>query len=232
MLEDEDFKDWPVGRVNCCWYSPAQSILVSGPVGTHDRNFICAFLECYLFWNGGLFDERRGLTTTGHSPSAGGQLTLLRVGVTLGLAVYRQSARLGAKPLQAHDQSFIFLQLNACVTSSLTRWWVCLIEIYFSFVKCTYRTCNMLSQSQSHVTTHAQSASQSWCQAPSAAQDQIFVTVRQFRFCRCGAPSLTRGRVCYLPRWKSVVHVIYIYNFTYRHSTYSFIKSPPRTMQI
>jgi hypothetical protein len=33
---------------------------------------------------------------------------------------------------------------------------------------------------------------------PSGAQDQIFVTVRQLRVCWCGAPSLTRGRVCCL----------------------------------
>jgi hypothetical protein len=33
---------------------------------------------------------------------------------------------------------------------------------------------------------------------PSEAHDQIFVTVRQLLFCRCGAPSLTRGRVCRL----------------------------------
>jgi hypothetical protein len=31
---------------------------------------------------------------------------------------------------------------------------------------------------------------------PSGAYDQIFITVRQLRVCWCGAPSLTRGRVC------------------------------------
>jgi hypothetical protein len=31
--------------------------------------------------------------------------------------------------------------------------------------------------SQSHVTTHGQSAGQSWCQAPSRSPDQIFITV-------------------------------------------------------
>jgi hypothetical protein len=31
---------------------------------------------------------------------------------------------------------------------------------------------------------------------PSGAQDQIFITVRELRVCSCGAPSLTRGRVC------------------------------------
>jgi hypothetical protein len=56
--------------------------------------------------------------------------TRLRVRVTLRLAVYHQSVRLGAKPLETHDQYFIF-QLNTCgyspyVTSSLTRGRVCL----------------------------------------------------------------------------------------------------------
>jgi hypothetical protein len=52
-----------------------------------------------------------------------------RVRVTLRLAVYRQSVRLGDKPLETHDSNFIFQQ-NTCdyspyVTSSLTRGWVC-----------------------------------------------------------------------------------------------------------
>jgi hypothetical protein len=34
---------------------------------------------------------------------------------------------------------------------------------------------------------------------PSRAYDQIFITVRQLQVCLCGAPSLTRGRVCRLP---------------------------------
>jgi hypothetical protein len=60
------------------------------------------------------------------------------------LAVYRQTIRLGAKPLEDHDQRF-FLQLNTCgynpyVTSSLRRGWVCLLWIRFAFVRCTYRT--------------------------------------------------------------------------------------------
>jgi hypothetical protein len=33
---------------------------------------------------------------------------------------------------------------------------------------------------------------------PSGAQDKIFVTVTQLRVCSCGAPNLTRGRVCRL----------------------------------
>jgi hypothetical protein len=38
----------------------------------------------------------------------------------------------------------------------------------------------------------------SWCRTPSGAYDQIFITVWQLRSCFCGAPSLTRGRVCLL----------------------------------
>jgi hypothetical protein len=56
-----------------------------------------------------------------------------RVSVTLWLAVYRQSVRLGDKPLETHDQYFFF-QLNICghspyVTSSLTRGWVCSLQL-------------------------------------------------------------------------------------------------------
>jgi hypothetical protein len=44
--------------------------------------------------------------------------------------------------------------------------------------------------------TVSQSVSKSWCQAPSGAHDQIFITVWQLRSCFCGAPSLTRRQVC------------------------------------
>jgi hypothetical protein len=39
---------------------------------------------------------------------SGDCVELLRVTVTLRLAVYRQSVRLGAKPLEPHDQRFFF----------------------------------------------------------------------------------------------------------------------------
>jgi hypothetical protein len=55
-----------------------------------------------------------------------------------------------------------------------------------------------LNQSQSHIATDGQSMSKSWCRAPSVAHDQIFITLWQLRSCFCGAPSLTRGRVCLL----------------------------------
>jgi hypothetical protein len=34
--------------------------------------------------------------------------------------------------------------------------------------------------------------------SPFGAQEQIFITVRQLRVCRCGAPFLTRGRAFHL----------------------------------
>jgi hypothetical protein len=46
--------------------------------------------------------------------------------------------------------------------------------------------------------TDGQSVSLSWRQAPSGAQKQICVTIRQLWVCWCGAPSLRRGRVCIL----------------------------------
>jgi hypothetical protein len=48
------------------------------------------------------------------------------------------------------------------------------------------------------VSTDGQSISKSWCRAPSAAHDQIFITLWQLRSCFCGAPSLTRECVCLL----------------------------------
>jgi hypothetical protein len=60
----------------------------------------------------------------------------VKVKVTLRLALYRQSLRLGAKPLETHDQRFF--QLNPCdhspyVTCSLPRRWVCLVWICLAF---------------------------------------------------------------------------------------------------
>jgi hypothetical protein len=81
--------------------------------------------------------------------------------VTLRLAVYRQSVRLGVKPLETHDQRSFFFRLNPCgnspyVTFSLTRRWVCLLF------------CPLVSESESesYVTTDGQPASLSWNKAP------------------------------------------------------------------
>jgi hypothetical protein len=53
--------------------------------------------------------------------------------VSLRLALYRQSVRLGAEPLETHGQNF-FSQLNTCghspyITSSLMRGWVCHLQL-------------------------------------------------------------------------------------------------------
>jgi hypothetical protein len=53
-------------------------------------------------------------------------------------------------------------------------------------------------QSQSHIATDGQSVCPSWRRAPAAAHDQIFLLVWKLLSCLCGAPSLTRGRVCRL----------------------------------
>jgi hypothetical protein len=69
--------------------------------------------------------------------SSGAENPVFKVNVTLRLAVYRQSVRLGVKPLESHDQIFFF-RLNSCgnspyVASSLTRRWVCLSQICLVF---------------------------------------------------------------------------------------------------
>jgi hypothetical protein len=43
---------------------------------------------------------------------------------------------------------------------------------------------------------------------PSGVQDQIFITVRQLRVCWCGAPSVTRGRVCLLQLLLALASVV------------------------
>jgi hypothetical protein len=63
-------------------------------------------------------------------------------------------------------------------------------------------------ESQNYITTYCQSASLSWCQAPiwdprSVFLFSLWLFFRQLWVCWCGAPSLTRGRVCsfqFLPR--------------------------------
>jgi hypothetical protein len=60
------------GLVNCCRPSPAKSILVSGPA------VFLFFSERLLVLKWGLlFDERRGLTATDHSPSTKDSLGLV-----------------------------------------------------------------------------------------------------------------------------------------------------------
>jgi hypothetical protein len=54
------------------------------------------------------------------------------------------------------------------------------------------------SQSQSYVMTDGQSVSMPWCQVHSGTRDQILHSVWKLLCCLCGAPSMTRGRVCLL----------------------------------
>jgi hypothetical protein len=60
------------------------------------------------------------------------------------------------------------------------------------------RNCHVRSRSQNNVTTDGQPASMSWCQIQSGTCDQILFSVWKLLFCLCGAPSLTRGRICLL----------------------------------
>jgi hypothetical protein len=67
------------------------------------------------------------------------------------------------------------------------------------------------SQSQSHVTADGQSASQSWCRAPSGTHGQIFSPTHWLfgLYSLGGAPSLTRGWVCHSGDFSCVY--VYIY---------------------
>jgi hypothetical protein len=58
-----------VGRVKCCWSSPGQLILISGPFRNHDRIFILSRFSTDFEIGPPLQREERfeGLTTNGHS---------------------------------------------------------------------------------------------------------------------------------------------------------------------
>jgi hypothetical protein len=61
--------------VYCCWPSPAESFLISGPDGTQNHIFVLLkTLKCFEI--GPIFDGRRGLTITGHSPFHWGTTSL------------------------------------------------------------------------------------------------------------------------------------------------------------
>jgi hypothetical protein len=95
-------------------------------------------------------------------------------------------------------QFFRQLRVCWCAAPSLTRERVCNLQF------------NDASSISSYVATDGQSATSSWCLAPLGTGDQmlhlfewqllsLFVNFfRQLRVCWCGAPSLTRGRVCNL----------------------------------
>jgi hypothetical protein len=45
---------------------------------------------------------------------------------------------------------------------------------------------------------------------PSDAYDQIFISLSQLRLCFCGAPSLTRGRICLLYMLLALASVVFL----------------------
>jgi hypothetical protein len=72
------------------------------------------------------------------------QVNWVRVRVALLLAVYCQSAPLGVKPLETPNQHFF--QPNACgyspyVTSSLTRGWVCRLQLLLALASAVTLYC-------------------------------------------------------------------------------------------
>jgi hypothetical protein len=66
------------------------------------------------------------------------------------------------------------------------------------------------SPSPSHIATDGQIVSQSRCRAPSGAHDQIFITVLHLWSCFCGAPSLTRRRVCLLHMLLALASAVFL----------------------
>jgi hypothetical protein len=69
LLSDHSGNPVQSSSVNCCWVSPAQSFLVSGPVGIDEHIFVLSGFLSVLKWDLPV-DERRDLTTTSHSPSS------------------------------------------------------------------------------------------------------------------------------------------------------------------
>jgi hypothetical protein len=77
---------------------------------------------------------------------------------------------------------------------------------------------------------------------PSGPYDQIFIRLGQLRFCFCGAPSLTRGRVCHMlgsvDSNKSIIRIYKYLNFTcftlqeYIYNIYNASVSPGQVEQI
>jgi hypothetical protein len=102
--------------------------------------------------------------------------------------------RLPRSPLNWFDPS-----LSVCFLTVRRLSLNCLsVDSWLFTVSICFLTVRKLSQSQSYIATDGRSISKSWCRAPSGAHDQIFIIVWQLRSCFCGAPSLTRGRVCLL----------------------------------
>jgi hypothetical protein len=94
----------------------------------------------------------------------------------------------------------LFYNWCSLTTPYCTRDHINVGDIYILYIIHKTRTDTKFcrSRSRSHIATDGQSVSKSWCRAPSGVHDQIYITVWQLRSCFCGAPSLTRGRVCLL----------------------------------
>jgi hypothetical protein len=71
------------------------------------------------------------------------------------------------------------------------------VNSYTDFVEIIHTRLPLVFKSYSYITADSQSASLS-ANHTFGAQDHIFLTVRQFPVCWCGAPSLTRERVYHL----------------------------------
>jgi hypothetical protein len=65
-------------------------------------------------------------------------------------------------------------------------------------------------KSQIHIATVSQSISKSRCQAPSGAHDQIVIILWQLLSCFCGAPTLTRRRVCLFYMLLALASVVFL----------------------
>jgi hypothetical protein len=69
------------------------------------------------------------------------------------------------------------------------------------------------TQSQSYITTDSQLASLSWCQALNWDPRSIFpslIIFRHLRVCWCGAPSLTKGRVCSFQLLLGIISTVFL----------------------
>jgi hypothetical protein len=96
--------------------------------------------------------------------------------------------------------AFVRMYLFTGECDYLGAWYIELL--FYCYSRTDYSTALLITKlisKQVKVTlrlTVSQSVSKSWCQNPSGAHDQIFITVWQLRSCSCVAPSLTRWRVC------------------------------------
>jgi hypothetical protein len=87
-------------------------------------------------------------------------------------------------------------------------WWLGLFDV------CITITLNYNSSYTFCVLSYSDLVSQSWCRAPSAAHDQIYITIWQLRSCFCGAPFLTRGRVCLLYMLLALASAVFLGSYS------------------